>query len=514
MKKTIKIFAFIAILAGIMILQSKVSAASNGIIIPNEKDLNCTRTDSGNTTILQFKDGTYGQKEENFSATLKKALAGNPKLEQMDGYLYYYTLLPKDKTLNYSTINLWYLYDGKRTNTTPVPVQLADENYLTVTGATNEERISKAKYIRYNISLLASYGNAGKKMFVGGRSNFELEFLDKNGKVVKTEKYSIQARPKFSLYDLKIEIDKGIIFQGSWEYSKDYVPTHYMVKGQEKSIKVSNHMWQEDLTSTAKYTVEDEKIATISKDGKITPKKAGDTNVKIEINGVSKIIKLRVSAETYFEDAITKDQIKDLIDQSKIYNQDIYYSSTKDTKLPAELLKAAKDLNKSIWANIYINNFSYNWEFKPENITDTSKDIDLSISKVDCYVDSLKDRNDIVFLDFKHSGKLPGKVNITIYPEEYDDYHEEEREAYLYQYNEKTKKYEFVSKVEKLEYGELNFTIDHCTKYFISDTKLDSSNKLDGEPKTGDRSAISIINLCYILAIVSIAGIGTYEIKK
>ncbi len=529
MKKTIKMLGFVVLFMGLMLLHSSVQAASNGIVVRNEKELNCVRTDSGNTTTLELKEGDYYQEADKLSANLKKALEGDSKKGLMDGWVYYYIPLPKDFETNYKTAKIYDLYNGKRTSDTPYNATYVDENFeqIPIGNDFNNPNTKGAKYIRLSSCVINTIGSDSVKRLTGCKKNSEILFYDKDGKETKFGEYAINLTPKFTYQLLKIQLinQKGQNYSTIYDGGNGIAPDSYsgmcsIEKGEQLTFKTSNNSTDEVLTNQSKFTVKDSDIVSVDKDGKMSAKKIGTTSVTIETKGISLTINVSVYPSTYFQNTITEEQINDLIEYAKLEGAgDIYYTTEKDTVVPAKLIKAAKDLKKAIHISTYEANndkdyVGYYWELKPENITDTTKSMNVGVKRVDCFVDSLKDNKNVLFLDFQHSGALPGKVNVSIYAENAFD--RIEGEAFLYYYNEETKKCEFVSKVTVNEYEEMVLTLDHCSRYVLASVEIDEAlltgnattvvdnRKLDGEPKTGEASYVVLAS---VMAMISFVGI-------
>lgn len=536
MKKIIKMLSFVALFMGLMLLHSSVLATSNGIVVRNEKELNCVRTDKGNTVMLELKEGDYYQEADKLSANLKKALEGDSKKGLMDGWVYYYIPLPKDFETNYKTAKIYDLYNGKRTSDIPYNATYVDENFeqIPVGNDFNNPNTKGAKYIRLSSCAINTIGSDSVKRLTGCKKNSEILFYDKDGKETKFGEYGINLTPKFTYQLLKIQLinqagqNYSIIYNGENGTAPDsYSGMCSIQKGEQLTFKTSNNSTDEVLTNQSKFTVKDSNIVSVDQDGKMTAKKIGTTSVTIETKGVSVTIDVSVYPATYFQNTITDEQIDDLIEYAKLEDiEDIYYTTEKDTVVPAKLIKAAKDLKKAIHISTYEagndkDYVGYYWDLKPENITDTSKSMNIGVKKVDCFIDSLKDNKNVLFLDFKHSGALPGKVNVSIYAENAFD--RIEKEAFVYYYNEETKKCEFVSKVTVNEYEEMVLTLDHCSKYVISSVELDeavltgnvtnvtNNRKLDGEPKTGETSYVVLAS---VMAMLSLAGMMVVKKQK
>ena len=535
MKKTIKMLSLVAIFMGLMLLGSNAYAASNGIIVRKEKELNCVRTDKGNTTTLELKEGEYDQEADTLSANMKKALEGDKALFMSDGIIYYYIPLPDNFDQNYKKAKVYEMRNGSydKSYTTFV-----DENFEQIpTGGDSENpNIQGAKYLRRSVAVVHTImsGTSGQsvKRVRDNADVIKVVFYDKNDKESNKE-YTVKVLPKFSYKLLKIQLMNpngqtySNIYDGKYNSEPASFSSSYgLEKGQQLTIKTSNNLTDEVLTNQSKFTVKNSDIISIDKDGKMTAKKIGSTDVTIETKGVSLTTKIYVYPLTYFQNTITDEQINDLIEYAKIEgNGDIYFTTEKDTVVPAKLIKAAKDLKKAIHISTYEANndkdyVGYYWDLKPENITDTTKSMNVGVKKVDCFIDSLKDNKNVLFLDFKHSGALPGKVNVSIYAENAFD--RIEKEAFLYYYNEETKKCEFVSKVTVNEYEEMVLTLDHCSRYVVSSVELDeavltgnatvaNNRKLDGEPKTGETSYVVLAS---VMAIISLAGMMVVKKQK
>lgn len=529
MKKTIKILSIVALFFAVMLLHSYVSAATNGIVLPIEKVTDLVRTDKGNTTTIELKEEYY-QEESKLNKEFQNAIKQDPQGFSVGG-AYYYIPVPKDFGTKYKYAKTYLNADKAHL----FELGYTDENFKMIKETTGDplSDYANAKYlagvIQITQSLYDNTSNTSVSRLVGGKTNFGIIYYDENNNPSEPVEYSIIIKPKFTIKQLKIQSsndgfknEKSYIFNG--EYDKEPYPQAF-IKGKQmelRTVSENRYMGSEEiLTNQTKFTVEDENILTISKDGKLTAKNPGVTTVKIETLGISTTIKVNVYVRTYFEDKITKEEINDLIEFAKIPNSgdEIYYSTRKDTTLPIELLKAAKEMKKTLAISVIKDDFDCTWRFKPEDITDTNMSINLDVSKVDCFVDELKDKKDVVFLDFKHSGNLPGKANISLYS--YEETEKPEGKVFVYYYNEETKKCEFIEEAKRNEWTEILFTLDHCSRYVISDTQLigsivdtsaeENKGQLDDEPKTGEIS--TMLPICYMLIAISIAGV-VYKIKK
>lgn len=547
MKKTIKFLSLVALFLGILSIHSMVEATgTNGVLFPIEEKMKVVRTDEGNkTTIRLLEDGYYFQEQETLSDTLKEVLGYETTEIRPVGVLYYIPVPSENKTKYASvkiqeTVNEDVVEGGEVFEYTATFV---DENFEQISSGNQQAAFEKAVYIMGSVSVGATVYDGsqpdaeGVARFMGGERTIDVVYFDAEGNEAERTTYTFIVKPQFRLQDLKIAV-KGKYYVTNTLYdgsNQSYISKTNIENGEQGTFQITNIALNEDLTKEATYTIEDESIIDISEDGTITAKKTGTTNVTVEVQNVSTTVPVTISAKTNFSENITEEQIQDLIEYAKDPNSGeyIYYYTTNDTTLSPELLKAAKELNKDIMVSVYKDELSYLWIFEAEDIVDADMAMDLNIEEVECFVDELKDREDVRYFDFKHSGNLPGKASITIYQQ--NGSQNQVDESYLYYYNEETKKCEYIEAVEVSEYSDMTFTLEHCSKYVIAQTKLEDTiannqiesteenqenaettgeRQLDNEPKAGINFAVTPGNICSMIVILSVAYLSIYKIKE
>lgn len=164
------------------------------------------------------------------------------------------------------------------------------------------------------------------------------------------------------------------------------------------------------------------------------------------------------------------------------------------------------------------------WEFDSNTITNTNIDFKPSAQFSTEKLNSIKnnDSTEGIYMDLAHNGELPGKASVSLWlgDELANKYIDSVNEPiYLYYYNPTTKKYEFVGDAKMVDFGTIEFGLEHCSIYLFSSSKLESktTRPLDEEPKTGVENYLYIAGL---VAFVSLAGIiilkrnNKYEEKR
>jgi hypothetical protein len=249
--------------------------------------------------------------------------------------------------------------------------------------------------------------------------------------------------------------------------------------------------------------------------------KVDDTMLKVEDanEGAKKITALK-SGETTI--TLTKGDSEESTMNVILYTED-EYNNKKETDMKRSILKdidageidtfsnstvpeiyfsVAKDNNRTLKINCANKVI---WEFAPEDITDTTMkfvpNVEFSTNKFDSIENNTI--TDAIFIDFSHSGNLPGKgkASINVGTEKYGTGN---KTLKLYYYNPSTKSYEYVEDVNYSN-GIASLELTHCSTYALVDgeVKNESTNKeLDNEPKTGESLLLATISL---IAIISLA---------
>jgi hypothetical protein len=147
------------------------------------------------------------------------------------------------------------------------------------------------------------------------------------------------------------------------------------------------------------------------------------------------------------------------------------------TELTPEIVTAMKEKDKNVTIGVVdeTNKLQYSWTFKGDDIDTVSKPIDLSLkfaTEKQQEVEAITGQKNTVYLSFGYHGELPGEATMRTYVG--DKYKNGER-IYLYYYNEETGKVEAAGgKALEVKEGYVEFSITHCSVYFLTDDIFNS----------------------------------------
>ena len=143
---------------------------------------------------------------------------------------------------------------------------------------------------------------------------------------------------------------------------------------------------------------------------------------------------------------------------------------------------------------------SYSWTFNKNKIKNNKIDLNFEInynSPNSKNIDKLsKDNKDKFFVSFTHHGDLPSEATVNIYVGK--NYKNNEN-LYLYYYNEKSDRLEYVDKDLKVKNGYVSFKIEHCSDYFLTGAVV---NNAKGNPKTINAIIVALASFIFILLCV------------
>ncbi len=153
-------------------------------------------------------------------------------------------------------------------------------------------------------------------------------------------------------------------------------------------------------------------------------------------------------------------------------------------------------------------NLSYSWKFQKDKKRQISVeeslniDVDLRLS-LDAFtkdteaISSRVDQKKLI-ISFDHHGTLPLEATVRINVS--DKFKEHER-LYLYYYNPEKDQIEYIDHNVKVEDGYVEFTIDHCSDYFLTGAVV---NDAVGNPKNINYIIIGLIVVVFILVAVTL----------
>lgn len=182
--------------------------------------------------------------------------------------------------------------------------------------------------------------------------------------------------------------------------------------------------------------------------------------------------------------------VEPFVEFDGINEDDYYISKTIDKNLVIVKIKEKKT------------NYEYSWSFDKNKINDKIKlnfNIDFESEKKD-EIDSIAGNITKKYLSFSHHGSLPTSASIKV---DVSDKFKDGNKLYLYYYNEDIKKIEFIEKDIIVTDGYAEFSIDHCSQYFLTDAIV---NNAENNPK-------SLNKVIFALTFIVI-GLMAYTIFK
>ena len=239
---------------------------------------------------------------------------------------------------------------------------------------------------------------------------------------------------------------------------------------------------------------------------------------------------------------------EDIIDAAKVNNDLI--DSIVDSKLSEIKVTSAQapELNSNVFAQMKSrqkditvgvtdadNRLQYQWKFNSDTVTQTNMDIDLSIKFDTDRTEAVKEitgRDDVMYLSFAHHGELPGPATIKTYV---GNQYKDGDIVYLYYYNEEENRVESVGGVNQglvVKNGYVEYTITHCSLYFLSTAMAADVNavepdnntqgsevvpvpdKVNDTIPTGDARNVVSYMMVTITALAVIGGVLVYNRRK
>ncbi|MBO5096333.1 MAG: hypothetical protein J6B98_05615 [Bacilli bacterium] len=156
----------------------------------------------------------------------------------------------------------------------------------------------------------------------------------------------------------------------------------------------------------------------------------------------------------------------------------------------------------------YERNLTYSWQFEKTNEKNNSVkenlilDINLRLS-IDSDTDGAKTIEEEVdqkklIVSFDHHGKLPARATVRI---NVSDRFKDNEKLYLYYYNPEKDQIEFIEKDLKVTDGYVEFTIDHCSDYFLTGAVV---NNAVNNPKNINLIIIGLGVIVFILIVANL----------
>ncbi len=218
-------------------------------------------------------------------------------------------------------------------------------------------------------------------------------------------------------------------------------------------------------------------------------------------------------------------------EMTSVSTKDVAVVSSEAKTLTANVFSTMKDKSKNLTIGVVNdkNELQYSWTFASSTIKDTTKAVDLSISfdnKMQSKVEKVVGTADALYINFAYHGTLPGPATIKTYV---GDKYADGETIYLYYFDEEQNKVLMVGNgALKVKDGYVEYTITHCSTYFVSEKKLNvekdkaslnDPSKLvtqitDKDIPSGDRNLTWYYVMVLAATAVIIAGAVVVDIKK
>lgn len=253
--------------------------------------------------------------------------------------------------------------------------------------------------------------------------------------------------------------------------------------GQSTTLQAS--VVPSEMTGSIIYEISDQTIASLENDGSIKGKKIGTTNYVAKAGNLTATVKVNVINDQTPAADIDKSAVVETIKKTDeaIINSNLTAPTTADKTI----FKAAKEENKDLSFQVMKEGkLQYRWYFAGDQITNPDMDLDLELKMTNqkpstVNTDAL-DGQDVIYLNFKHHGDLPGPAKVKINAADLG--FKAGDKVWLYYYNESTKQMEYQAKDLVVdENGYVEITITHCSTYALTKSVVTSAVE---NPKTGD----------------------------
>lgn len=200
--------------------------------------------------------------------------------------------------------------------------------------------------------------------------------------------------------------------------------------------------------------------------------------------------------------------IKDLTKKDDSLKEAPVNSEVVINNTDVEIYKSESSNYISYIVEDYERNLTYSWQFEKTDEKNNSVkenlilDINLRLS-IDSDTDGAKTILEEVeqkklIVSFDHHGKLPARATVRI---NVSDRFKDNEKLYLYYYNPEKDQIEFIEKDLKVNDGYVEFSIDHCSDYFLTAAVV---NNAVNNPKNINLIIIGLGVIVFILIIVNL----------
>ncbi len=200
--------------------------------------------------------------------------------------------------------------------------------------------------------------------------------------------------------------------------------------------------------------------------------------------------------------------IKDLTKKDNTLKDSPKNSEVVVNNTDIEIYKSESSNYISYIVEDYERNLTYSWQFEKKNEKNNSVkenlvlDINLRLN-IDESSEGAQNINEMVeqkklIVTFDHHGALPTKATVRI---NVKNKFADNEKLYLYYYNPENDQIEFIDKDLKVNDGYVEFSIDHCSDYFLTAAVV---NNAVNNPQNINLIIIGLGVIVFILIIVNL----------
>ena len=290
-------------------------------------------------------------------------------------------------------------------------------------------------------------------------------------------------------------------------------PVVYSSNNKLKSISVDGY----DLTKIddnnyeliVNNEVESIKINASAEDEKSKVSGTGDIYLNIGVNLIEVVVTAENGSKNVVNVKVTRKDGYYLEDLSTVINKDgeTTILLTDSSKISSEHLETVKNSKKTVTFN-YVNEnkvVMYSWIVDGKELSKTSE-INTKITFVSENVNEIgiaSNYADGKFINFEHSGDLPGATKIRLYVA---DKFSNGDIVNVYYYDKDNKELTSVHKELEVKDGYITFDIDHCSEYFVTRSTIMGAVE--------DNKGINVFLIISIIELVVIVGLVVMFIIK
>ncbi len=334
-----------------------------------------------------------------------------------------------------------------------------------------------------------------KEDFLIGFKRKDGTILNINDTRIAIENNLENSNPLVAIYgDLILNWDDERLLPilSKWEHYEEFVPFYWEKAKESNSKYTSFHEFSDIIQEFQKLHGYEGNGIGITGDSYMSGIIARNPGTAyITLSAGDEIVKIKVNVSNLSEQPINNIPNNFVGEYYSDTNTSVNVNLSQPNVISKDIFNASKATGKNSTFNILNaeGNLDYSWTFEGSKINRTDLDVNLSIAKNDKYVSDIKTKtklNDVLALNFAHNGELPAPAKIRVYV---GDTFKNGEQLYLNYWDNSKKSSSEVANSLIVEDGYVEFTINHCSTYFLTKEKVsDKENVVVDEPQNNDKS--------------------------